>query len=158
MSGFKFFWDTRKGLFAFKWNGLFSIGKEEGKTILRILGVSTHFSPNLNKVRVPVKWLYIKNGFSFLTQWRVERVEGRISLPDPMINGVLYGWLCAFEGVKPNQRFSVTVNFLGENNFSGQASIPPKILFAHLRRWIVPLFLERWRLRRKQSEGERKRR
>ncbi len=157
MSGFYFSWDTRKGLFVFKWNGLFSIGREGGNHTLKILGFPLRFQPSLNKVRFPVRWPTIKNGLSFLTQWRLERIEGTISFPDPMVNGVLYGWLSAVEGIKSRQRFRVTINFLGKSNVSGQASIPLKILLRHLRGWILPLFLEMARSRRKQR-GERKRR
>ncbi|MGB9629981.1 MAG: hypothetical protein ACPL6D_15100, partial [Thermodesulfobacteriota bacterium] len=110
-----------------------------------------------HKMRFPIRWFYIKNGLSFITQWRIERLEGTISFQDPMINGVLHGWLSAIGGINPRQRFSVTVNFLGKNNFSGQASTPPRVLFTHLRRWILPLFYEMRRTRREQRKEERRR-
>lgn len=155
MTPFKLIWDTQNGLFTFNWNHLFSIGREGNKNILRVLGFPIHFQPHLNKVKFPIRWFYIKHGLSFFTQWRLERVEGTISFPDPMINGVLYGWLSAIEGIKKKQRFGVTVNFLGKNNFSGKASIPPRILFFHLKKWILPLFFEMGKKRRKQRKEER---
>ncbi len=158
MSGFNFLWDTRKGLLTFKWDGLFSLGREGGRKGLKILGFSIPFHPKINKVRFPVRWFYIKNGLLFLTRWRLEKIEGTISFPDPMINGVVYGWLSAIGRFQSEQKFNVTINFLGENSFSGQASIPPKILILHLRRWILPLFLEMVRSGRKQRGEERKRR
>ncbi len=154
MSAFKFIWDTRKRLLTFNWNRLFSVGWEGGRSILRVLGIPIRFRPKLNRVGLPIRWFYIKNVLSFLTQWRLERLEGTISSKDPMFNGVLFGLLSAIEGLRPRKRFSLTINFLGKNNFYGQASIPPKVLFTHLKRWILPLFFEMREVRRKQRKEE----
>jgi len=155
MTPFKLIWDSQKGLLTLNWNRLFSIGREGEKSILKVLGIPIPLPPSPNKVTFPMRWFYIKNGISFIAHWRLERLEGTISFSDPMINGVLYGWLSALEGVKPKKKFGVTINFLGTNNFSGQASIPPRVLFTHLRRWILPLFLEMGRAKRKQREEEK---
>jgi hypothetical protein len=32
---------------------------------------------------------------SFLSKWRLKKVEGTFSFPDPMVNGLLYGWTSA---------------------------------------------------------------
>jgi hypothetical protein len=89
-----------------------------------------------------MRWIYLKGIFSFLTKWRVNKVEGALSFPDPMVNGILYGWASALETGKPNRRIRVTVNFLGENWCKGEVTVSLKTLFHHFRGWIFPLIRE----------------
>jgi hypothetical protein len=100
-----------------------------------------------------MQWVYLKGAFSFLTKWKLKKLEGTLSFPDPMVNGILYGWASAFGTAKGDKKINVTINFLGENWSSGEFIISPKILFHHLRRWILPLFWEA-RGRRPQKGGE----
>jgi hypothetical protein len=38
----------------------------------------------------------------------------------------------------------VSINFLGENRVSGEAVLPLKPFFHHLRRWVFLLLKEKW--------------
>jgi len=78
-------------------------------------------------------------------------VEGTLSFPDPMINGILYGWMSSIQTGRADRKIHVSINFLGENGCRGEANISLKILFHHLRRWIFPLICE---MRRKNSKKE----
>jgi hypothetical protein len=138
-----------------KWDGLISSGWENGKNSTKILGLPIPLP--LGKKRVPfphplpIRWLYLKGIFSFLTKWKVKRVEGTLSLPDPMLNGVLYGWMSAIQTRRADQKIHVTVNFLGENWCRGEMTLSLKILFHHLRKWIYPLVREMRRKRPKKG-------
>jgi hypothetical protein len=61
-----------------------------------------------------------------------------------MMNGLLYGWISALETGKAGRKIHVTINFLGENRFSGEAIISLKIFFHHLKRWVFFLLQEKW--------------
>jgi hypothetical protein len=85
----------------------------------------------------------LKEVFCFLAKWRLKKVEGTLSLPDPMMNGLLYGWISAFGKGEVGRKVNVSVNFLGENRLSGEAVLPLKPFFHHLKRWIFLLLRER---------------
>jgi hypothetical protein len=136
-------WDTRKRCLLLKWNGLISSGWRYGKMSMRILGLPIPLLLKKKRIRSPVKlpvqWIYLKGIFSFLTGWKLKKLEGTFSFPDPMVNGVLYGWMSAFGTQKATGKIHLTVNFLGENWCRGQATLSLKALFHHIRSWIFPL-------------------
>jgi hypothetical protein len=72
----------------------------------------------------------------------MKRVEGTISFPDPMVNGILYGWMSAIQTREPDRRIAVTVNFSGENWLNGEFAFSLKTLIHHFRNWIYPLIRE----------------
>src|SRR5512139_1657762 len=90
-------WDTQKKKIILKWNGFISSEWENGKTITKILGIPVPSRFKKREVHIPMQWVYVKGIFSFLTQWRVRKIEGTFSFPDPMVNGILYGWLSAID-------------------------------------------------------------
>jgi len=139
-------WDTRKRSVLLKWNGFISSGWEKGRMMAKILGLSFPLPLREKGVqlpsRFPVRWVYVKRIFSFLTKWKVKKVEGTLSFPDPMLNGILYGWMSAVQRERVERKIHITVNFLGENWCRGEVTLSLKILFHHLRSWIFPLILE----------------
>jgi hypothetical protein len=148
-----FSWDTQKRLILLKWNGFLSLRWERGKASTKVLGLSVPIHFRKRKARLPLRWVYLKGVFSFLTKWKLKKVGANVSFSDPMVNGLLYGWVKAIETVKGNGKINVTINFLGENGCIGEFIIFPKILFFHLRKWILPLLGE-MRGRRPQKGGE----
>jgi hypothetical protein len=90
-----------------------------------------------------MRWVYLKELFSFLTKWRLKKIEGTLSLPDPMMNGVIYGWVSALEARKGGRKINVSINFLGENRISGEAVLSPGVFSNYLKRWIFLLLKER---------------
>jgi hypothetical protein len=140
-----------------KWNGFVSSGWENGKISTKIFGLPVPLPLQKKKVelpsKLPIRWVYLKGIFSFLTKWKVKKVEGTLSFPDPMINGILYGWMSAIQTGRANQKAHVTVNFLGENGCRGEVTLSLKILFHHLRSWIFPLSRE-MRGKRPRRGGE----
>ena len=150
-------WDTQKRSVLLKWNGFVSSGWENGKISTKIFGLPVPLPLQKRKVelpsKLPIRWVYLKGIFSFLTKWKVKKVEGTLSFPDPMINGILYGWMSAIQTGRVNQKAHVTVNFLGENGCRGEVSLSLKILFHHLRSWIFPLSRE-MRGKRPRKGGE----
>jgi hypothetical protein len=142
-----FVWDTRKRSVYIKWNGFFSLGWEKGKVLKKMFGLTIPIpvSTASGKIRSPnMRWVYLKEALSFLKEWELGKVEGSLSFPDPMINGLLYGWLSAIETEKVGQKINMSINFVGENWCSGEATVPPKALFYRLRKWIFPLLKEIW--------------
>jgi hypothetical protein len=137
-----FSWDTQKRFVSLKWNGFFSLRWGRRKASTKVLGLSIPIPFRKRKARVPLRWVYLKGVFSFLTNWKLKKVETYLSFSDPMVNGLLYGWMRAVETVNVNRKINVTINFLGENGSRGEFIICPKILFHHLRKWILPLLLE----------------
>jgi len=152
-----FSWDSRKRSFLLEWNGFVSSGRENGKILIKILGVPIPLPLKKKKVqlpkKLPVRWIYLKGIFSFLAKWKLKKVEGTLSFPDPMINGMLYGWMSAMETARVDRKIHVTVNFLGENWCRGEVIVSLKILFHHLRSWIFPLIRE-MRGRKPRKGGE----
>jgi hypothetical protein len=150
-------WDTQKRSVLLKWNGFVSSGWENGKISTKIFGLPVPLPLKKKKAQppsqLPIRWIYLKGIFSFLTKWKVKKVEGTISFPDPMINGILYGWMSAIQTGRANQKAHVTVNFLGENGCRGEVTLSLKILFHHLMSWIFPLSRE-MRGKRPRKGGE----
>ncbi len=136
-----FSWDTKKRSISLKWDGFFSFGWENGKVSTKILGFPIRFGFKPKKIHSPMRWVYLKEGFSFLSKWKLKKVEGTFSFSDPMVNGLLYGWVSAIETGKVDRTINVTINFSGENRCSGEAILPLKAFFQHLKRWIF-LFLQ----------------
>jgi hypothetical protein len=150
-------WDTRKRSALLKWNGLISSGWQDGKIRVKILGSPIPLSLKKNGVqlfgKLPVRWIYLKGIFSFLSKWKLKKVEGTFSFPDPMVNGVLYGWMSAIQAGGVHRKNRVTVNFLGENWCEGEMTLSLKIFFQYLRSWIFFLIRER-RGRKGRKGGE----
>jgi len=136
----RFSWDTRKRSILLKWNGFFSATWEGGKVLAKILGISIPFRAGAKRIHLPGRWIDLKRAFSLLKKWKVTKVEGTVSFPDPMVNGVLYGLASAVNAAKTDPAVHLTVNFLGENWCSGEAQISPKTLFSAMFGWIFPLF------------------
>jgi len=154
MIPFSFLWDTQKRSILLKWNGLLSWGWEKGNASMRIFGFSIPFNPIKKGIRFRMRWIYLKEALSFLKEWRLKKMEGTISLPDPMINGILYGWISALETGRKGEKIHVTINFIGQNRFSGEAILPLRTFIYHLKRWVFLLLREkRWR-RRPDRGGE----
>jgi hypothetical protein len=132
--------DTREKVILMKWNGFFSFAWKNGrrvKTIFRIPIPHRFGAKRETKTHLPqMRWTYLKEFFSFLRKWELRRVEGTLSFQDPMVNGILYGWLSVMGARKENRAIDLTVNFLGENWCSGEATVSPKVAFHCLKRWI----------------------
>jgi len=150
-------WDSRRRSILLKWNGFVSSGWEKGKMLVKILGVPISIPLKKKRIplpgKLPLRWIYLKGIFSFLAKWKLKKVEGTLSFPDPMINGMLYGWMSAMETARVDPKIHVTVNFLGENWCRGEVIVSFKILFHHLRSWIFPLIRE-MRGRKPRKGGE----
>jgi len=149
-------WDARKKSAALKMDGFISSEWENGRMTTTILRMPISLSPlkrekNQRSGIPPVRWSYLKGMFSFLTQWKVKKVEGTLSLPDPMMNGILYGWMSAIQTREPDRKIAITINFLGENWLKGEFTVSLKALFHHFRSWIYPLIREM--RRKKVSRG-----
>ena len=138
-----FSWDTRKKSILLKWDGFFSLSWKERKFLTKLIGVPIPFRLREKRIHLPIRWGYAKEALSFLRGWRLKKIEGSLSLPDPMMNGVLYGWLSALETGKKGRKVRISVNFLGENWFSGEAVLPLKVLFGRLKSWVFLLLRER---------------
>jgi len=154
-----FSWNARKRSASLKVNGFVSSEWENGKWVTKILRVPLPLSLRKEKIRFPgippVRWVYLKGIFSFLTVFKMKRVEGTLSFPDPMVNGILYGWMSAARAVLDRDgKIDVTVNFSAENRLEGEFTISLKTLFYHFKSWILPLILE-MRGRKPRKGGER---
>jgi hypothetical protein len=150
-------WNTRKRSLLLKWDGFISSGWEDGKVSTKMLGVSIPIPLKRRKIqlpgRLPIRWVNLKGIFSFLTKWRLKKVEGTLSFPDPMVNGILYGWMSVFQTGRTDRKTHVTVNFLGENWCRGEVTVSLKTLFYHFRSWIFPL-IRAMRGKRSRQGGE----
>lgn len=141
-----FKWNTQDKSFSIQWGGGIGAEWREGRVSIRILGGTVPFP--IGRVRVepprrfPIRWVYLKGMFSFITDWRIKEIEGAISFQDPMINGVLYGWANVVRSWNPDQKIHLSVNFLEENWCKGEIFTSPRALFFHLRKWIFPMFRE----------------
>lgn len=140
-------WDTRKRSVLLKWNRLISSGWQDGKILIKVLGLSIFRPLEKKSIRlvatVPMRWIYLREMFSFFPKWKLKKMEGTLSFPDPMVNGVLYGWMSALQAGKADRKNRVTVNFLGENWCAGEMTLSLKIFFQYLRSWIFLLIRER---------------
>ena len=121
-------WDTRKRSIRLTWDGFLSVGWEKGGMLARILGIPIPGRLKKRTFRVPLRPMPLREAVVFLKAWRIKKVEGTISFPDPMVNGMLYGWLSAVQSMGQKGRVNVTVNFLGENACSGEAVMPFRAL------------------------------
>ena len=141
-------WDTREKVILIKWNGFLSFGREKGKWVKTICKIPIPYRSGAKRDKKihfsQMRWIYLKEVFSFLGEWKLKRAEGTLSFQDPMVNGILYGWLSAFGPRKENRKINLTINFVGENWCSGEATVSPKVAFHCLKRW-VPLFLKKGR-------------
>lgn len=138
-------WDTREKSVSLEWDGFISSGWRNGKISTRVLRIPIpfHLKKKIQlRVRLPIRWVYLKGVLSFLAGWKLKKVEGTLSFSDPMVNGVVYGLMSAFQTEKPGRKVRLTVNFSGENWCRGQATLSLKALFYHIRSWIFPLILE----------------
>ena len=148
MIPFSFHWDTQKRSILLKWDGFFSLGWERGNALMRIFGFSIPLNPRKKEIRFPMRSIYLKEAFSFLKEWRLKKMEGTFSLPDPMMNGLLCGLIGVFESGKTGRKSQISINFMGENRFSGEAILPLKAFIGHLKIWVLLFFREN---RRKRS-------
>ncbi len=139
------FWETQKGMLSLKWNGFLSLVWEKRRVFTRILGFPIPFRFRKKSVSLSMRWIYIKEVFSFLRKWKLKRVEGTLSFSDPMVNGLLYGLVNALETGREDRKIYLIINFLGENRLSGEATISPKTFFHHLKRWVFLLLQEKGR-------------
>ncbi len=143
-------WDSREKSVFVKWGGIFCIGWEKGNPVGRIFKIripclsGAWRSPGVHLPRR--RWVGLKEVLSFIRAWELKRAEGTFSLEDPMVNGVLYGWLSAFNPDRENRKINLSINFVGENWCSGEAVVSPKVLFHHFLRWLLLYFRKRWKL------------
>jgi len=144
---FSLSWDTQKRSISLKWNRFLSLSLEKGKVLTKILKIPIPFGFKQKRIHFLIRWVYLKEAFSFLKKWKLKKMEGTFSLPDPMMNGLLYGWVSSLQTGKGDRKIHVTINFLGENLFSGEAVISPKAFFNHLKRGVLILLRERRRRR-----------
>lgn len=135
-------WDTRKKSISLKWRGLLLWERKGDRGLTKIFGFPLPLGSRSKEIRLPMRLTYLKEIFSVLTQWRIKKVEGTFSFPDPMVNGVLFGWISALNSEKTDPKIDVTINFSGENWCRGEAVMSPAILFHHFKRWILPLLKE----------------
>ncbi len=140
-------WDTRTRSVYLKWDGFLSFGRDEGNAFARIFGLPIPFPLRRKHTRKrfhgSLGWTDLKRGLSFLRKWKLKRVEGTFSFPDPMVNGMLYGWTAALGSWRGDRRVNFTINFDGENRFSGEAELSLKALVAELRGWMGRKIRER---------------
>ncbi len=142
-----FSWDTEKGGISFRWNGIGSLEWKEGRGKVKIFGFPLPFPIRINlekasNLRVPIRWRYIKGIISLLKSLNIHRIEVAISLPDPMVNGILYGGWVIFQHKVQGKGIYGTVNFLGQNWSRGEVSLPLKDGITHFKKWIFPMLLE----------------
>jgi hypothetical protein len=142
-----FWWNARKKSASLKVDGFVSAEWENGKLTIKILRMPVPLSLTKEKGRFsglpPLRWLYLKGVFSFLTEWKMKKVEGTLSFPDPMTNGVVYGWMTAARTAWDRDgKIDVTVNFSGENRLEGEFTVSLTTLVQHFRSWIYPLIRE----------------
>jgi hypothetical protein len=146
MISISFGFDARKKSTWLKVDGFVSAEWEKGKAKAKVLKISLPFPLKKQKSKLfgilPVKLKYLKGIFSFLKESKMKKVEGTLSLPDPMINGVLYGWMSALQTRGPDRKINLTVNFSGENWLKGELTISLRTVWRHFRSWMYPLIRE----------------
>lgn len=150
------FWcNARKRVASLKVDGFVSFEWKNGEMTTRVLEMPLSLFQRKEKTQLfgfpPARWSYLKGMLSFLARWKIKRMEGTFSLPDPMTNGVLYGWMSALQAREADRKVAVTINFLGDNWLKGEFAISLKTLFHHLKSWIYPLIREM--RQRKISKG-----
>ncbi len=99
-----FWWNARKRSASLKVDGFVSSEWKNGKLTTKILKMSIPLSFLKGKTRFtgipPVRWVYLKGIFSFFKAWEMKRVKGTFSFQDPMVNGILYGWMSAAQAAQ----------------------------------------------------------
>ncbi|MGQ9646067.1 MAG: hypothetical protein ACUVWO_05945 [Thermodesulfobacteriota bacterium] len=145
-------WDTREKSILIKWNGFFSYGWKNGKRTGRVFKIPILRFPSPKrslKAFVPRRrWIGLKEVLSFVKEWKLKRAEGTFSFQDPMVNGVLFGWMTALAPKGESQKIHLTVNFLGKNWCSGELTVSPQAVFHHLKRWFLLYFKKGRKLRK----------
>ncbi len=141
-----FSWNSRNQSASIKMDGFVSSEWKNGRMTTKILGLPLSFSLTKKTARfsrIPrLRWVYLRGFFSFLSKWRLKKLEGTLSFPDPMVNGVVYGWMSAVQTWEPARKIAVTVNFSGENWLRGEVIVSVRTLIHHFRNWIYPLIRE----------------
>lgn len=148
-----FSWDTEKGRISLRWDSIGSLEWKEGRGGIKMFGFPVPIRINIEKAsnfRIPIRWRYVKGMVSLLKSLNIQRIETAISLPDPMINGILYGGWAVFQNQIREKKVHGRVNFLGQNWCKGEVSLPLKAGITHFKKWIFPMLQE---IRRK---GEKK--
>jgi len=134
-------WDTRGKQMLVRWNGFFSFGWEKGERVRTIFKIPVPCIPgprkSIKNYLTRRRWIGLKEVVSFIKEWKLKRVEGTFSFEDPMMNGIFFGWLTALTPKGENRKINLTVNFLGENWCSGEATVSPKVVFHHFTRLFL---------------------
>ncbi len=150
-------WDTQRKRLSLHWNGFFSMGWEEGREEVRVFRIRLPIRRKKKKIydlRFPLRWKDLKGILSFLKDWKIKRIEGSVSFPDPMVNGLAYGCSVILQPWMKGKKIRATVNFLGENGFRGEVILSLREGMAHFRKWIFPLLLEMRRRKKRKEEME----
>jgi len=152
-----FWWNAQKRSASLEVDGFVSVEWQNGKRTAKILRMPIPLSLRKGTAQFsgmpPVRWSYLKGIFSFLREWKMKRLEGTLSFPDPMVNGTLYGWMSAARAAWDRDgKIDVTVNFSGENRLEGEFTVSLKTLVQHFRSWIYPLIRE-MKMRKKVCKG-----
>jgi hypothetical protein len=141
-----FWWNSRDRSASIKLDGLVSSEWKSGRMTTKILGIPIFFSLTKKTIRFsripPIRWIYLRGFFSFLSKGKLKKLEGTLSFSDPMVNGVVYGWMSAVQAGKPDRKIAVTVNFSGENWLRGKFTVSLKTLIHHFKSWMYPLIRE----------------
>jgi len=135
MIPFSFSWDTRDRKAGFKWDGLFNLKWSRGK--ISVCGIPVPFSPGVKKSRFPFRWAYVKEVLLFLRAWKLKEMEGSLSFPDPMVNGILYGFASAIGAGWRKRGWDLSINFLGQNWCRGETTVSPGLFLRHLLRFML---------------------
>jgi hypothetical protein len=138
--------------FSIRFNKFLSFILEKGGSYLRILGLNIPITFKKKRFRLPLQKSFLKNLYLFIRQWKLKRIEAKISFPDPMVNGVAYGMLKVIETIKREPRVNVEINFLGINQLRGDFIISILRFFQYSRKLFFPLLKE---MRRGFKKGGR---
>ena len=134
-----FSWDTRQSSVILKWSKLVSLEWTKGKAFVRVLGLPIPLAREALRSSDEFRLTHVKEAARFIREWRLDDLEGSFSFPDPMVNGVLYGLGEVFDLGQEHPKRKVTVNFVGENWLSGEASLSNVTLLRQLAAWVLPL-------------------
>lgn len=152
-----FSWDTQKRRISLRWNGIGSWEYREGGGEIKVfkfpIPVQIQMDrEKLSNLRVLVRWNYLKGIFSLLKDLKALRIEATVSLPDPMVNGLLYGGWAMFQEGARRKGIDGTVNFLGQNWCKGEVSLSLRDGIIHFKKWVFPMLLEIRRKGRRKEE------
>lgn len=157
MISISFSWDTEKRMASIRWNCIGSLEWREGAVEIKAFRFPLPVQIRFKQEKVPnigvlLRWRYIKGLFSLLKDLKIHEVEATVSLPDPMINGILYGGWAIFQHKAQGKGIYGRVNFLGQNRCKGKVSLSLKDGLSHFKKWIFPM-LQEGRRRGKRKEG-----